>query len=53
MSYFHRFASTLVTKGGTKYIKVLWGTGKCDITIKGVTFRNMSVEEENYLHFTF
>lgn len=53
MSYFHRTVSTLVTKGGTKYTKVLWATGRCDITIKGVTFRNISVAEENYLHFTF
>ena len=50
MSYFHRFVTTMVTKSGKKYTKVLWGHGGCDITIEGVTFRNISAKEQNYLH---
>lgn len=52
-SYFYRTVYPMVSEGGTKYTMVLYSTGKCDITIKGVTFRRLSDKERQFLHYNF
>lgn len=51
MSYFYRTVYPMVSDKGTKYTMVCYSTGKCDITIKCVTFRNMSDKEQQFLHY--
>ena len=51
MSYFYRTVYPMVSECGTKYTMVRYSTGKCDITIRGVTFRNMSDKEQQFLHY--
>lgn len=47
--HFYRTVTPMRTDRGTKYVEIAWWSGKYDISVNGVTFRNLTTLE--YIYF--